>query len=92
MLPGIFPLIYTFLAANSKNDEQNLSAIIFMPGHFVNLPLCQPVSRRLISNFLHKFHSKCHQALLLFLYFTYTSSYCKVTWHFPSHLHPFNSK
>jgi hypothetical protein len=39
MLSGIFPLIYTFLTANSKNDEQELSAIIFMPGRFVNLPL-----------------------------------------------------
>ncbi len=72
MLPGISPVIYTFLTANSKNDEQNLSAIIFMPGRFVNLPVCQPVSRRLISNFLHKFHSKCHLALILFLYSTYT--------------------
>jgi hypothetical protein len=39
MLPGIFPLIYTLLTANSKNEEHKLSAIIFMPGHFVNLLL-----------------------------------------------------
>ncbi len=67
MLPGIFPLIYTFLTANSKNGEQELSAIIFMPGRFVNLPLYQPVCRRLISTFLHKCHSKCRLALLLLI-------------------------
>jgi hypothetical protein len=60
-----------------------------MPGRFVNLPLCQSVCRRLISTFLHKFHSECHLTLLQFLYFTYTSSYCNVTWHFPPHLQPF---